>query len=270
MELLLFVLILCLVIYVIYRNIVLIGRYRHNKEYIECTKEMLSGSDTALSRVSNYIESEKSEEFKNKARIIELYLEMEEGERYLDTLEKLDFKQILCTNGKFSRRQMAINVDMFVWTYLDMAKARRLSRFDVLNSINDKMREIPELETRVEYQLCKAIYNALCEKEDAGVEFLSALLEGGYSQYAYEKNLIGLYKRFAAATLAYSGEPMEEYFKNDLHSFSATQIGEAYMKDLEIYDKYLPIKKDEENKEEVNDQKQEEKKEESAEDKTEE
>jgi len=42
---------------------------------------------------------------------------------------------------------------------------------------------------------------------------------------------------------------MEDYYRNDLHSFAATQIGSVYMKDLEIYDKYPPIEKKEENQE---------------------
>ena len=106
-----------------------------------------------------------------------------------------------------------------------------------------------ELEVRVEFQLAKAICNALREKEDAGVGFLTSLLEGSYTQYAYEKNMIGLYKRFSASTLAYSGEPMEEYYKNDLHSFAATLIGKNYLKELDILDKYPPLEENMNQKE---------------------
>ena len=130
--------------------------------------------------------------------------------------------------------------DIFVWIYLVLARARKLSKFDVLNGVYDKFIELDQMNNRVEYQLTKAIYNALCEKEAAGVEFLSSLLDGGFASYEYEKSLIGLFKRFAAATLAYSGEPMEDYYKEDLHGFAATQIGKAYMNDLEIFEKYLP------------------------------
>ena len=240
---------LCLLVYIAYRNFDLIKRYRHNKEYIDCYKEMLSGAEGAYEHVCRYVESESSEEFKNKGRVLKLYQEMDKELDSKQTLEDLDLKAVFCKNGKYSKQQVSINADVFVWLYLDMAKARRLSKFDILNGLDEKIREVTELERRVEYQTALAIYNALCEKEDAGVGFLTSLLDGGFATYEYDKNLIGLFKRFASSTLAYSGEPMEDYYRNDLHSFAATQIGSVYMKDLEIYDKYPPIEKKEENQE---------------------
>ena len=77
------------------------------------------------------------------------------------------------------------------------------------------------------------------------------MLDGGFAKYEYEKNLIGLFKRFASSTLAYSGEPMEDYYKEDLHSFAGTQIGKTYMRDLEILEKYPPRTPKEEEKEEI-------------------
>ena len=213
MEMIFFVAMFALLAYVMYRNFTLISRYRHNKEYIECYKEMLQGTDTAYERINAYIENEKAEEFKNKGRILKLYEQMDMNEDLSGTLNDLDLRAIFLKNGK-------------------------------------KIAGLPELENRVEYQLTKAIYNALCEKEDAGVGFLSSLLDGTYAGYEYEKNLIGLFKRFASSTLAYSGEPMEDYYKEDLHSFAATQIGKTYMKDLEIYDKYPPREKEEEKPQE--------------------
>ena len=240
MEILFFVAMLCLLTYVMYRNVTMIARFRHNKEYIECYKEMLAQTDTAYDRICRYIENEKSAESKNKGRVLKVYEQMDRDEDMSATLEELDLKEIFYKKGKYSRQMLMMNSDIFIWFYMDMAKARRLSKFDVLNGLYDKFNELEGMDHRVEYQLTKAIYNALCEKEDAGVEFLSSLLDGGFAQYEYEKNLIGLFKRFASSTLAYSGEPMDEYYKNDLHSFSATQIGKTYMKDLEIYEKYLP------------------------------
>lgn len=230
----------CLLGYVMYRNVVLIGRYRHNKEYIECYKDMLSNVPEAYDRTCRYIENEKSAEYQNKGLVLKLYQQLDRPEDPMETLNKLDLKEIFYKNGKFSKQQLLMNNDVFIWLYLNMAKARKLSKFDVLNGLYDKIMELSLLENRVEFQLAKAIYNALCEKEDAGVEFLSSLLDGGYAGYEYDKNLIGLFKRFAAATLAYSGEPMEDYYKEDLHSFAASQIGKNYLNDLEIYEKYLP------------------------------
>ncbi|MBQ9425875.1 MAG: hypothetical protein IJU42_08035 [Erysipelotrichaceae bacterium] len=240
MEIMFFVSMFALLAYVTYRNVQLISRYRHNKEYIECYKQMLNQSESAYERTCNYIANEKSEEFRNKGRVLKLYQQLGRNEDCTDTLEALDFREIFYRKGKYSKQQLLMSSDIFVWIYLVLARARKLSKFDVLNGVYDKFIELDQMNNRVEYQLTKAIYNALCEKEDAGVEFLSSLLDGGFASYEYEKSLIGLFKRFAAATLAYSGEPMEDYYKEDLHGFAATQIGKAYMNDLEIFEKYLP------------------------------
>jgi len=240
MEIVFFAAMFVLLSYVTYRNFILIGRYRHNKEYIECYGDMLADTEGAYDRVCRYIDKEKSEECKSKGRVLKLYQQLDRPEDPMETLQGIDLKEVFYNKGKFSRQKMMMNSDVFVWLYMNMAKARKLSKFDVLNGLYEKIVELDQLENRVEFQLAKAIYNALCEKEDAGVGFLSGLLEGNYAGYGYEKNLIGLYKRFASSTLAYSGEPMEEYFKEDLHSFAATKIGKNYMNDLEIYEKYLP------------------------------
>ena len=240
MEIMFFVAMFCLLAYVTYRNITLISRYRHNKEYIDCYKQMLNNSESAYERTCAYIANEKSPEYKNKGLVLKLYQQLGRDEDCTDTLEALDFKEIFYRNGKYSKQQLMMNSDIFVWIYLNMVRARKLSKFDVLNTLYDRFMELDQMENRVEYQLTKAIYNALCEKEDAGVEFLSSLLDGSFATYEYDKNLIGLFKRFAASTLAYSGEPMEDYYKEDRHGFAASQIGKAYMNDLEIYEKYLP------------------------------
>ena len=240
MEIMFFAAMFILLAYVTYRNFTLLKRYRHNKEYIECYKQMLMEPESAYDRTCAYIENEKSLEFKNKGLLLKLYQQLDRNEDCTATLEALDLKEIFYRKGKYSKQQMAMSCDAFIWIYLILARARKLSKFDVLNAFYEKFMELDQLETRVEYQLTKAIYNALCEKEDAGVEFLSSLLDGGFASYEYEKNLIGLFKRFAASTLAYSGEPMEDYYKEDLHNFASTQIGKAYLNELEIYEKYLP------------------------------
>ena len=240
MEIALFVALSILVAYVIYRNVVLIGRFRHNKEYIECYKEMLAETDGAYERICKYIDNESSEEFQNKARVLKLYVEMDRELDVTDTLNNIDLKKVFYRNDKYSKKQVMLNSEVFIWLYLNMARARKLSKFDVLNSLYEKISVLKEMDNRVEFRLCKAIYNALCEKEDAGVAFLSSLLDGGYVGYEYDKNFIGLYKRLAAATLAYSGEPMEDFYKEDLPAFAATQIGKVYMRDLEIIEKYPP------------------------------
>lgn len=238
MEILLFVLMLAILAYVSYRNFKLIGRFSSDRKYIETYRSVLDQEETAYEKVCEYIGTEKSLDLKNKGLLLKLYLELEKDTDYSNTLSLINLKDVFYKNNVFSNNQLSNNVDAFVWINIIMAVARKKSKFEVLNTIMDQLNEIEELDNRVEYQLSKSIYNCLNEKEDGGVGFMADLLEGNYTNYQYDKKLIALYKRFASSSLAYSGEPMEEYYKVDLADFSKSQIGYVYMNALDIYNKY--------------------------------
>ena len=101
MEILFFVAMMSLLVYVMYRNITLVKRYRHNKEYIECYKEMLAGTETAYERISAYIEEEDSAEFKNKGRVLKLYEQMDTEEDISQTLNDLDLNSLVAEPALF-------------------------------------------------------------------------------------------------------------------------------------------------------------------------
>ncbi len=246
MEYLFLLILILLLAYVIYRNFGLFSRFSNNKDYIKCYKAMLNKDEDAYELICSYIEASKKDEFINKGRILKLYHEIDEGMDYHKTMEDLDIAAIFSKKNRFSKEMFTANTDVFVWLNMLLAKARSLSRFDVLNDLYDKVSAISEADGYVETRLFKAIYNAMLEKEDGGVGFMSSLLEGSYSDLQYDKTLIGMFKRFASATLAYGGEPMEDYYRNDLADFSNTSVGRAYMKDLGIFSKYRMMDKAEE------------------------
>ena len=238
MELMIFVLMLVVLGYVLYRNYVLISRYRHNKEYVDCYQAMMNDDIDAYDKINAYLEKEKNVDFNNKGKVLKLYNEINTNKDYTSTLNDLNLKDIFYKNGVFSSQQLNLNTDIFIWLNILLAKARQLSKFDVIKNIMDQLNDIEQLNNRIEYSLVRALYNALCEKEDGGVMFMNDLLEGNYVGYEYDKALIGLEKRFAACGLVYSGEPIEDYYKQDLNEFSKNQIGYVFMKALDIYDKY--------------------------------
>ena len=249
MEYVIYALMLVLLVYVVYRNYVLIKAYRSNKEYIGCYQALLKGEQDIHERIDSYIEAQKSEEGKNKGRLLKLYCELKEDKDYAENLEKLDLNSIFYSNGKISKTKLNFNSDVFVWLFLCLGIARKNSKFDVLNKLAEKIDGL-NMDSRLEINEARAIYNALSENDISGVDFLNDILEGNYIDYEYDKNLIGLYKRFAACTLAYSGEPIEDYFREDIRGFASTLVGQSYMKNLEIYEKYPPVvlENSEENK----------------------
>lgn len=240
MNYLLYAALIALLGYVIYHNVTVIMSYRHNKEYIECYQAMLSNEEGVYERINRYIDEQKEPEFINKGRILKLYCALRDDLDYSKTLEDLDLKQIFCPNGRLSKKKIDINSDIFIWIFMCLGLARNLSRFDVLEALNEKLNDL-NMDDRLEIKEAKAIYKALSESDTSGVDFLNDILQGNYVDYEYDKNLISLYKRIAACTLAYSGEPIEDYYKEDLRSFASTLIGQGYMKSLEIYEKYPPV-----------------------------
>ena len=243
MEYIFIVLLLLILAYIVYRNFGLFSKFRNNKEYINCYQKMLDRDADAYDSILTYIQESKKDEFKNKGRILQVYSLLDENKEYKDALNELDIKPIFCNKDKLDKNKFSLNTDVFVWLYMLLAKARSLSKFDIINELYVKLTSIPSIEEHVEYQLFKAIYNALLEKEDGGVKFLNDMLEGRFTDYVYDKTLIGMFKRFAASTLAYCGEPLEEYYQEDLPKFAASAVGRTYLKDLGIYDKYLPLEK---------------------------
>ena len=227
-----------LVAYVMYRVFSLVSRAKHDKEYIDCYQSVFNQKDGSYEKVCAYVENEKKADFLNKGLILKLCSELDNNIDYKQTLDSINLKDVFSSRGRFSKTQFTNNTDVFVCLFLALAKARKLSKFDVLNSLCEKINSIPELENYIEYQLTRAIYNSLCEKEDGGTKFMNSLLEGSYADYGYDRKLIGLYKRFAASTLAYNGELLDDYYRNDLYSFAHTGLGANYLKSLDIYEKY--------------------------------
>ncbi len=247
MEYIAFVVILSLLVaYVMSRVYALVKRVKGDKKYIDAYQAVFGKKEGSYEKVCEYVKNETDPEYQNKGYILKLCSELDNHLDYEETLKQMDLRGIFTgKNNRFSKERFLQNTDTYLCLYLAMAKARQASCFDVLNVLCEKTNLLPETVDTVEYQLAKAIYNSLCEKEDRGLQFLNDLLEGNYGQYIYDKKLIGLYKRFAAATLAYNGELMDDYYLEDLRSFADTGLGINYMKSLDIYDRFKPAEEEE-------------------------
>jgi len=248
MEYIAFVVILSLLVgYVICKVYSLVSEVRRDKEYIDVYQDVYGQKEGSYEKVCAYVNNTKDASYRNKGLILKLCSELDNELDCSETLNELSIRDVfLGKKGHFNKELFIRNSDVYLCLYLAMAKARKKSAFTVLNSLCEKINQIPESVESVEYQLAKAIYNALTEKEDRGLQFLNDLLEGNYTQYFYDKKLIGLYKKFGAATLAYNGELIDDTYLADLNSFAATGIGVNYLKSLDIYDQYQPVKEDKE------------------------
>ncbi len=248
MEYVIYALMAVLLVYIIYRNYQMIVTFKKNKKYIDCYQSLLRYEEDAPAKIDAYLAEQKDPEYINKGKVLKLYQQIRNDESYLETLNELDLKGIFFQKGKASKQKVSLNADVFVWLYLILAIARKKSKFDVIDAMKEKI-EALGLDQRLEVKETSAILDALYERGDGGAAFLNDILEGNYIEYEYDKSLIALFKRFAAATLAYASEPIEEYYQEELRNFAGTLIGENYMNNLDLIEKYPPHNKEEETKE---------------------
>lgn len=250
MDTLLFVVMGGLIVYIGYNNFTLIRRYKQNKEYIECYEDVLNDAENCYERINNFIEKEKTEEFKNKAKVIKLYYELGHNIE-TDTLAKIDLVPIFCKKNSVDDKLVNLNSDTFVFIMLAMAKAHSNNDTNTIELLSVKLNSVDGLQSHLEYQLSIAFSKALLSNDDKGIALFNSLLEGAYTDYKYEKNMIGLYKRIAAMMLIFLDQEVEDYFKSDMHQFAKPIIGERFLKDLGLYEKYKPVDEEvivEENK----------------------
>lgn len=238
MDKIFFVFLVGILIYIGIKNFNLIKRYKRNKQYIESYKKVLHSEENCYDDLINYIEKEDSEEFKNKARIIKLLYEIDNEIDTTQTIESIDYINLFCNKGVIDHSKTNLNSDCFLFIVLVITKAYSKNKYDVIEKITNKFKQIENIDGRLEYQLIISLEDALIGSKVAGCEFMKNMLEGEYTQYKYEKNMIGLYKRTAAAVLSYNNEEFDEYFKNELHIFADTIIGENLLKSLNVYEKY--------------------------------
>lgn len=241
MDKLLFVVMIGILIYVTIKNVDLFRRYRQNKTYIDCYHSALYGEENAYEKITSYIDSEKSEEYKNKTRIIKLNYELNNDIEYEKTIEEIDLKSIYYKKGKVDNNLLKLNSDSFIFIMLAMAKAYEKNKIEIIDKLSEKVEALDGLQDRLECVEIKALVNALEDKEDKGSEVFHSLLDGTYSQYSYDKNMIGLYKRVAASMLERNGEEYDEYFKNDLYSFAKSVVGKDLLTSLGLYETYKPV-----------------------------
>ena len=244
---LLYVALIIFVLYMSYRNFKMMKRVKGLKGYQGCYKALVTGGDEAYEYILNYMEGEKNVAYVNKAKLFKLYLEMEMGKPYVDTLEDIDLSTCFFVNGKFSKDETIWNSEGFLWLIIDMVKAKAIGDDETVEKIFAKVDAYEELKDYLEYQLTKNFDDALLGKEDKGVEFFNNLIKGEYP-WLYDKRLIGFYKRFAEAILAYLEEPIGDFEEEDLGDFVKTLVGKILITDLGMYERFH--KEDEENEEE--------------------
>ena len=213
---------------------------RRDERYIATYTAVLRDEENAVSELEAYIAEETDAELLNKSLIVKIYTDILSGKDPRETIERLDLAPVFLVKGEYMPEKVQRNSDAFVWLLLDLSKARSASMIDVMERLYEKISAYEDkLGGHVEYQVLKATYNALLEKDLDGIRFLNKLLSGEYADYTYDKSLVGVFKKVAAAILIYTGEPINEEDEVLLNSFVQTQVGNKFLTNLGIADRYI-------------------------------
>ena len=233
-----------LMLVMMFNNIRKVKAMKKDEKYIAAYTGVLKNEDNAATNLESYLAEETNPELKNKGLLVKVYTDILEGKDPSGTIDSISFDDILLTDGNYAPEKVSRNSDSFVWMLLDLSKARSKSMIDVMDKLYEKLNAYEDrLDRQVEYQVVKATYNCLLEKDVKGIEFLNKLLAGEYGDYQYDKHLIGVFKKAAAALLVYSGEPIEKEDEEILYDFAQSSVGNRFLSDLELIDRYT-VKED--------------------------
>lgn len=241
----LFIIMIAIIAFMLVKNVKQAKTLRKDKGYVDAYMKILKSEEDASTNLKSYIETEVDEELKNRAKIVEVYSEMLSGNNPLELAEGINFKAALLDGEKVNLEKLTTNSDSFVWLDMDLAlaKAKRYSK--TMDVLFDSLKDYDEqLNTVVEYGIFKSIYNYLKNKDEAALEFPKKLLGGDYVGMHYDKQLIGVNKKLAAALLAYANQPLDDDCKELVKDFAHTQVGNKFLKDLGILDEYLEKKEE--------------------------
>lgn len=238
-----------------------IKNVRKDARYVDAYMRVLRDEEDAHENLNNYISEEVNPELINKSLIVKVYTDMLDQQNVLETVERINFGEVFEADGNNASSKVTRNSDSFVWLILDLAMAKELGNEGLMDVLYEKVSSY-RLDNQVEYLVFKAAYEIFKNKEDKDTSFLKRLLQGDYVGYAYDKQLVGFFKKYAATLLVYANEDIDENDEAMLKDFALTQVGNRLMRHLNLLDKYKVEENKEENKEEEVPQIEEEKKEE--------
>lgn len=236
MDKLMFGVLLVIFFMVTSKNFTLLKRTKFNKLYINLYRSMLDEKEDAYNQLCDYLSSETNKEYITKTLIIKLYYELCHGLDYEKTFNELNLKEIFTTKDLYDHRKTNINTDSFIWLMMVAGKLNDVNRLDLLDKLVSDLKSIKTMDERLEYKLMESILE-MYKGNKEGIDFLLNVTEGNYPDLRYEKQMIGLYKRFAAAFLASKDIEVLDY-KEELEGFTTTIIGKPFMKQLGIYDRF--------------------------------
>lgn len=238
MNQLIYIILVVFMAAMIYKNIKLLKRGKHTKQYVACTTEIFANNPDVISMINDYVDNETENEFKVKGRIIKVYAELKYNINPANTLSFIDLHDIIYTKNNIDTQKMEMNSDSFYWMIMNNILAHLNNDEESIAKMNEILNQYNDLiNNDLVVELYHQVDNALAHNEE-GVKFLKDLLAGEYSGYRYDKRMIGMYKDVALATLAYLGEEISEEDREGLYNFAEMKAGRLLLANYGLLDEY--------------------------------
>ena len=213
----------------------IVSNINHKEEFEQQINEMIVTCDNPV--------------YQNKARVIKLWGASyhHDYSEFDECAEALDVDALIKT-GRNGKDSITETEDSFFYLYLGIPNL--LYGANAGKQVRILQEKVAPYDERLSSQLVHALgiaYRDFSEnKNDRGIPFFEALLEGEYGDYTYSKNLIGLYKMIANAELAKNYEmegTLDEHEEVQplLEQFANTGLGQRWLKAID-----LEVKTDEE------------------------
>lgn len=236
MDYLMFVVLIAILAVIIFKNFTLFLRAKFNRKYIALYRKMLTNPLKSYDEIVAFLKEEKNEEYRTKIAILKMECELLLSKDYKETFEIIDYSNLFETKNKIDHKKININSESFIFILMTMFKLKECNDYITLEDIKNKMKQTSGIEERLEY----AMVENTCEylKGDKNkVSFYNKLLEGNYTEYRYDKQMVGLFKRFSQSILAYDGQNVEDY-EYELQQFAKSTVGHTFLEQIGIYDRF--------------------------------
>lgn len=209
--------------------------YSLQKEYSLCYRLTLTNVSSAAKRLNSSIKKIKeinNSEYLIKFYILKLYTDLMNNCEYQSSLDSIDINCLITKNNKLNNEIASRNGDSLYFIVIGMLCAYHQHKDNIIEILYQKINiHVDFLNKYIEYDLIKAVYNSITQKEDKGINFYNSLIENG-KKTNYEKEIAKIYKNTAITMKNYLGYSLSQNETEEFNKFKKSLIGSTIIKNL--------------------------------------
>lgn len=218
-------------------------RISKNRKIIACM-DKLDDETVFFNEIDDYIEKERSEEFKMKARILKMYgcIKNNRLDEAGQCLNDLDFMPLIYRDKFQMKIGIGDNEDsFFYYCFLSCIHLYRLGQIEMISLLKSILDDYKvHLQYHLFYEMFDASVDCYKQQWDHGKEVFENVYLGKFKRKRYSKQMRSLYIDLAECFLAKIAidegrmDDFNEKYKDNLVKFYQSSMGEMILNDLQI------------------------------------